>query len=388
MDILKAEIERKRKLLQEKALVKDGKKFFKREELIRQEEEEYWSKQRKDSTPAPEHQGNDQQPATSAAASASTSATSSTTPAAAEAAATASKPEAEVMMKRKEVIKRLRERSQPILLFGESEAESFKRLRQLEIQEPEVNRGLRNDFQEAMGKVEQAMLKKMFASECESGSGSSASGGEAKEGRKAHDVEVQAIDTDIEKIKEMAKELGRHGTTYKDSDGSRNQQKRQDAQLVYTFLRFLLLQWGTKLNARPEQEKASMKGRIASATYTQTTGYLRPLFKQLKTAKIGCDILRHLVNITRCLLEREYIRANDCYLQMAIGNAPWPIGVTMVGIHARTGREKIFAQNIAHVLNDETQRKYIQALKRLMTQAQYFFPTDPSKCVEFNALAS
>lgn len=45
---------------------------------------------------------------------------------------------------------------------------------------------------------------------------------------------------------------------------------------------------------------------------------------------------------------------------MAIGNAPWPIGVTMVGIHARTGREKISARNVAHVLNDETQRKYIQ----------------------------
>ena len=49
---------------------------------------------------------------------------------------------------------------------------------------------------------------------------------------------------------------------------------------------------------------------------------------------------------------------------MAIGNAPWPIGVTMVGIHARTGREKIFARNVAHVLNDETQRKYIQVIVR------------------------
>lgn len=54
------------------------------------------------------------------------------------------------------------------------------------------------------------------------------------------------------------------------------------------------------------------------------------------------------------------LQANDAYLSMAIGNAPWPIGVTMVGIHARTGREKIFSQQIAHVLNDETQRKYIQ----------------------------
>lgn len=55
-----------------------------------------------------------------------------------------------------------------------------------------------------------------------------------------------------------------------------------------------------------------------------------------------------------------YLQANDAYLQMAIGNAPWPIGVTMVGIHARTGREKIFSKHVAHVLNDETQRKYIQ----------------------------
>lgn len=57
---------------------------------------------------------------------------------------------------------------------------------------------------------------------------------------------------------------------------------------------------------------------------------------------------------------RVYTQANDAYLQMAIGNAPWPIGVTMVGIHARTGREKIFSKHVAHVLNDETQRKYIQ----------------------------
>ena len=53
-------------------------------------------------------------------------------------------------------------------------------------------------------------------------------------------------------------------------------------------------------------------------------------------------------------------QANDAYLEMAIGNAPWPIGVTMVGIHARTGREKISDKNVAHVLNDEIQRKYIQ----------------------------
>lgn len=65
-------------------------------------------------------------------------------------------------------------------------------------------------------------------------------------------------------------------------------------------------------------------------------------------------------NISAFLISKLSLQANDAYLQMAIGNAPWPIGVTMVGIHARTGREKIFSKHVAHVLNDETQRKYIQ----------------------------
>lgn len=43
-------------------------------------------------------------------------------------------------MPRAEVIKRLRERGHPILLYGESEVQAFKRLRRIEIQEPEANR--------------------------------------------------------------------------------------------------------------------------------------------------------------------------------------------------------------------------------------------------------
>ena len=45
--------------------------------------------------------------------------------------------------------------------------------------------------------------------------------------------------------------------------------------------------------------------------------------------------------------------------------------------------ENIFSKNVAHVLNDETQRKYIQGLKRLITKAQEYYPTDPSRSVDF-----
>jgi pre-mRNA-splicing factor 18 len=62
--------------------------------------------------------------------------------------------------------------------------------------------------------------------------------------------------------------------------------------------------------------------------------------------------------------DRNYLYANDIYLRLAIGNAPWPIGVTSVGIHERSAREKIShvmnASGQAHIMNDEATRKYLQ----------------------------
>ena len=86
------------------------------------------------------------------------------------------------------------------------------------------------------------------------------------------------------------------------------------------------------------------------------------------------DVLMRIAEIVHHMQRRQYRMANDSYLQLSIGNAPWPIGVTMVGIHERSGREKIFSSNVAHVLNDEVSRKYIQSLKRLMTFAQTRYP--------------
>jgi len=70
----------------------------------------------------------------------------------------------------------------------------------------------------------------------------------------------------------------------------------------------------------------------------------------------------------------------------APGNSPWPIGVTSVGIHERSAREKIshVMNGAAHVMNNEATRKYLQGLKRLLTFMQRAHPTDPSRSVEFD----
>jgi pre-mRNA-splicing factor 18 len=93
-------------------------------------------------------------------------------------------------------------------------------------------------------------------------------------------------------------------------------------------------------------------------------------------------MLARMAEVVHHMQKRQYQRANDSYLRLSIGNAPWPIGVTMVGyvldsslhffralirphsIHERSAREKISADQVAHVLNDEVSRKYIQSLKR------------------------
>ena len=78
----------------------------------------------------------------------------------------------------------------------------------------------------------------------------------------------------------------------------------------------------------------------------------------------------------------EFVKANDAYILVAIGNSAWPIGVTSVGIHTRTARENVEQKNVAHVMNNEMQRKYLTSVKRLMKFAQDQRPdVAPSKKV-------
>lgn len=270
-------------------------------------------------------------------------------------------PAAELMnLSRSEVVRKLRERGEPVMLYGESEMDACARLRQLEISAPEVNRGFRNDFQEAMDEVDEAYLQEIL---------DDSAAGRNKDKNKNEDIDLDDSVT-YESIQEKAAMLGRGN-------------KQHDIDVMLTLLKFLLKKWNDQVNCGTMEEKMRVKTKITKATFTQTRVYLKPLLKKLKNDKIPDDIFDSLTEIMKKLLQRDYIKASDAYLTMAIGNAPWPIGVTMVGIHARTGREKIFSKNVAHVLNDETQRKYIQGLKRLMTKCQEFFPAAPSKSVEY-----
>ena len=70
-----------------------------------------------------------------------------------------------------------------------------------------------------------------------------------------------------------------------------------------------------------------------------------------------------LIRMVDCCMNRDYIGASKIYFELAIGNAPWPVGVTASGIHERAGQTKIHEHEVA--------RNY---------QFQIFFKKKKRKC--------
>jgi len=77
--------------------------------------------------------------------------------------------------------------------------------------------------------------------------------------------------------------------------------------------------------------------------------YVKPLMDLIKSHTLSKEILDGIYDIIVNCIKKQYMEASDRYLELAIGNAPWPMGVTMVGIHERSGRSKIFSSQIARI---------------------------------------
>lgn len=117
--------------------------------------------------------------------------------------------------------------------------------------------------------------------------------------------------------------------------------------LITIFLKRLLREQDKMLANRSEEECKSREGKMATIINVQMQEHLKPLFKKLKKNSLEQDIFLRITEICSFLQQREYIQANDAYLKMAIGNAPWPIGVTAVGIHERSAQERIATSQVA-----------------------------------------
>ncbi|KAL8799468.1 MAG: hypothetical protein Q9182_005873 [Xanthomendoza sp. 2 TL-2023] len=145
-----------------------------------------------------------------------------------------------------------------------------------------------------------------------------------------------------------------------------------------SYFNMLLQEWSNALSTRPDSVKQSFQGKAAFGAMQQSLANLRPLFQKMESQTLEESILEPVLEIVRAAQERRYVDANDGYLRLSIGKAAWPIGVTMVGIHERSAREKLHESDKgqAHIMSDEVTRKFLQSIKRCLSFAQTRWPPE------------
>ncbi|KAJ4391917.1 hypothetical protein N0V93_005537 [Gnomoniopsis smithogilvyi] len=145
-----------------------------------------------------------------------------------------------------------------------------------------------------------------------------------------------------------------------------------------SYFTMILKEWEIALLKEQRESGAAdtVAARQAYSAMVQCKQTMTPLFRKFEKGDLDDSVLKSVVEIVRSAQERRYVDANDEYLRLSIGKAAWPIGVTMVGIHERSAREKLHNGERGHVMGDEVTRKYLQSIKRCLTFAQVRWPPE------------
>eukprot|EP01056_Protomagalhaensia_sp_Gyna25_P005016 Protomagalhaensia_sp_Gyna_25__5015@NODE_555_length_3134_cov_94_974152_g431_i0_p2_GENE_NODE_555_length_3134_cov_94_974152_g431_i0NODE_555_length_3134_cov_94_974152_g431_i0_p2_ORF_typecomplete_len293_score55_84Prp18/PF02840_15/5_8e03Prp18/PF02840_15/2_3e34PRP4/PF08799_11/0_00048PRP4/PF08799_11/1_2e04Autoind_bind/PF03472_15/0_03DUF1451/PF07295_11/1_2e03DUF1451/PF07295_11/0_079DUF1133/PF06576_11/0_11_NODE_555_length_3134_cov_94_974152_g431_i022213099 len=117
-----------------------------------------------------------------------------------------------------------------------------------------------------------------------------------------------------------------------------------DSAKIKVFIQTCLKKWGREIDNSTDKE--TLEWRRLRQTFTQTKQHLKPLLKRIKAGRLEEEVSSKVAQIIDFCIDKEYVRAHDKYIELAIGNAAWPMGVTMVGIHERVGRSKIFSSEV------------------------------------------
>jgi len=265
------------------------------------------------------------------------------------------------VMSREEVIRRLRVLGQPATLFGEDEEDRHQRLiiAAKNISVDDFTGGQQSNEMQLKLKNIQTQAAKQLAAKRKEEKGKTPESAEA-------DLEAAFESAAAEVAKKRAEENMTVG------------------ERIIAFFKHIMLEWKEEIDKMEDDYLVSMGGKLQRATFELSLTAMKSLYKQLKRGTCPDDLQRGLWLILLAMQRRDYREAMDVYLRISIGNAPWPIGVTMVGIHERSAREKIYSNSQAHIMHDEASRKFLQAVKRCITFCQRRFPANPSRAVDFN----
>lgn len=215
-----------------------------------------------------------------------------------------------------DVMSRLRAFGQPITLFNETQAKRYKRLRTVEAEDAEQSL---TTFNRPAG-----------------------SKGSKKDADREIDDEFKNKETSVV-------------TNPKEAS-------------VIRWMKDVIEVWTQELDAKPEDEAKRDK-----ELNQKMKADLKPVMSKLKHNQLDVKLVGKLSQIVEQARERDYDGAERTYVQVTIGNAPWPLGTANPCPHQR-------ANDTLHATPNQmmTQDGVIQtcrAIKRLLTYSQSKWPS-------------
>ena len=119
----------------------------------------------------------------------------------------------------------------------------------------------------------------------------------------------------------------------------------------------MLYAWDDEVQLVPDSQPSAQ-------LLIETKRDMVPLLYKLRTGTIHKDLLTSLATTLYYLQINDMFHANDSYMKMSLGNVVWPIGIVGVGIRETTTIKH------ANVMIDDTTRRWITAVKRLITRKE------------------
>jgi len=151
--------------------------------------------------------------------------------------------------------------------------------------------------------------------------------------------------------------------------------KNEDERFIVYNIKYILFRWHKRLKGEIEENKSKSFKRTAS----QMARFIKILEANVLAKKITKLIRSIFVYVTK----KNWDKANEKYLKMSIGEAAWPMGIgynsgiTMSKNHNGAVGGMVALSKLSGVqfrynefLHDESKRKYMIALKRLIGFAQ------------------
>lgn len=111
-----------------------------------------------------------------------------------------------------------------------------------------------------------------------------------------------------------------------------------------------------------------LEERVEPEFYSALKKDLSPLMYFLNTFKLSKDVLEPLFQAAHFCKLNRFDLAEDKYIELAVGNKAWTLGIPILGLHERTGTSRIFSSYMLHHMNEPVHKKFILAFKRMMTK--------------------